>query len=203
MTRFIMPIILIGIAFTFFFMVTNPLYNSMSTDRTQGASYSEALDNSKALESERDKLTVKYNAMDPDSLSRLEKLLPDNVNNIRLILEIGNIASPYGMVLSNVKYNITSPSTTANTGVSSAVVQGGGVVNQGPSDYGVFDLEFTTSGSYDNFLKFTKDLESNLRIVDISSVGFSSDTSASNSSKSNLPEIYKYDFKIKTYWLKN
>ena len=199
--RFITPIILIGIAVTLFFMFANPIYSDIATLKKEVASYDAALDNSKALENERDKLTAKYNSINPDNLTKLQKLLPENVDNIRLILEIEQIASPYGMALKDVKYNAAETNTTTNTG---AVVQGGGTAKSAPKDYGIFDLEFSTSGTYDNFINFTKDLESNLRIVDISSISFSSNTaSAGASAKINSSEIYKYDFKIKTYWLKN
>ena len=52
------------------------------------------------------------------------------------------------------------------------------------------------------FINFIKDLESNLRIVDISSIQFSSSASGVGLNPL-LPEAYKYDIKIKTYWLKN
>jgi hypothetical protein len=201
MVRFIMPIVLIGIAVSVFFMFTNPLYNDISTLKTQVASYDEALTNSKTLENERDKLTAKYNTINPDNLIKLQKFLPENVDNIRLILEIEKIASPYGMTLKDVKYNTTDTSTTPAT---AAVVQGGGVTKPASKDYGIFDLEFSTSGTYNNFINLTKDLESNLRIVDISSIAFSSDSSTTVGAKvTSSSEIYKYDFKIKTYWLKN
>ncbi len=200
--RFIMPVILIGIALSVFFMFGNPIYSDISGLKTQVGSYNEALNNSKALENERDKLTAKYNTIDPENLTKLQKLLPENVDNIRLILEIEQIASPYGMTLSDVKYNANDD--TANTPAVAAptpgVVQGGTAAQATSKDYGVFNLEFSVSASYNNFINFTKDLESNLRIVDISSVSFSSDN---NSGKTNAPESYKYDFKIRTYWLKN
>ena len=115
-----MPVILIGISFAFFFVFTNPIYNDLLLLRTQVASYNEALNNSKMLENERDKLTAKYNSFSPDNLIKLQKLLPENINNIRLILEIEQIASPYGMVLKNVKYSTTTDkdavkSTTSGT----------------------------------------------------------------------------------------
>ena len=201
MTRFIMPIILIGIAVTIFFTFTNPIYSDLSGLQAQVASYNDALNNSKALESERDALTAKYNAIDPNNLAKLQKLLPDNVDNVRLILEIQQIASPYGMTLTDVKYNATNTAAGAAAGTT---VQGGTAANAAPKDYGIFDLEFSTSGTYDDFINFTKDLESNLRIVDISSISFSSGlTNAGASIQKNSVEAYKYDFHIKTYWLKN
>jgi len=199
-----MPIILIGIAVSVFFVLADPLFKDISALKALGtsevASYNSALDNSKILENERDKLTAKYNAIDPDNLLKLKKLLPENVNNVRLILEIGQIALPYGMVLKDVKYSVKDANTGTTTAVG-AIVQDGSAKSK---DYGIFDLEFSTSGTYDNFINFTKDMESNLRIVDISSIVFSSDLGGVvNNPKTNSPEVYKYNFKIKTYWLKN
>ncbi|HBG68896.1 MAG: hypothetical protein UT98_C0003G0008 [Candidatus Nomurabacteria bacterium GW2011_GWF2_40_31] len=198
MFRFIMPVILIGIAVTTFFMFTNPVYKDISELRAEVASYNEALDNSKALENERDKLTAKYNSIDPDNLAKLQKLLPESIDNIRLILEIEKIALPYGMVLRDVKYNATEKKP-ATVGVS---IQGGAAALAANKDYGIWNLEFSTEGSYNNFINFTKDLESNLRIVDISSIDFISTDTRVNSSTPAIP-FYKYTFKIKTYWLKN
>ena len=197
MFRYILPIILIGVAIAGFFTFTNPFYENVLIEREQVASYNEALDNSKALEAERDKLTQKYNSFDPENLSKLQKLLPDNVDNIRLILEIEKIASPYGMVLKDVKYDATSKDTpiSQTAGTTQAVKNSTG------KDYSVWNLEFSIQGTYNNFTNFVKDLENNLRIVDISSIQFSSNAGAGISP--SLSESYKYNFKIKTYWLKN
>jgi len=202
MFKYILPSILIIVAITGFFMFINPYYNDISAYKTQIASYNEALDNSKALEAQRDLLTQKYSSFDPNNLSRLQKLLPDNVDNIRLILEIENIASPYGMVLKDVRYDATDTTTTPQT-TATGVAQKGKVSSG--NNFGVWNLEFSTQGTYDNFIKFVKDLENNLRIVDISSIQFSSGTGTGTSTGLNPSSVstYKYDFKIKTYWLKN
>ncbi len=196
MFKYILPTILIGVAVAGFFIWTDPIYKDISLKREKISSYNEALDNSKALEAERDKLTQKYNSFDVESLSKLQKLLPDNVDNIRLILEVEKIATPYGMALKNVKYDTDStagvvPTQSGNTGGE----------NIAQKNYGIWNLEFSTQGTYSNFINFVKDLENNLRIVDISSVQFSSDTT--QGLNSSLAESYRYDFKIKTYWLKN
>jgi Tfp pilus assembly protein PilO len=195
MTRFIMPIILMGIAAVGFFMFTRPLYQNISALKAEAITYNEALSNSKALENERDKLTAKYNSISAENLVKIQKLLPDNIDNIRLILEIEKIAAPYGMILKDVRYDTNNGKVAPAAGV----IAGGGLPAAGQSRYGVWNLEFSTSGTYDNFLNFTRDLESNLRIVDISTVSFSSDTD----SKGGASGVYTYNFKIKTYWLKN
>ncbi len=200
MFRFATPIIFIGLAIAGFFMFTSPLYNGVDgiTDlKTQVATRNEALNNSKELENKKQELTTKESSITPDNLDKLQKLLPDNVDNIRLILEIEKIAKPYGMLLKDVKYEATNQNNTSTAPAGS--IQGGApaVSNK---DYGTWDLEFSTVSNYANFLNFIKDLENNLRIVDISSIQFSSDTGSGQNASS---DSYKYDFKIKTYWLKN
>ena len=185
--------IFIGVAVAVFFTLTNPLYGDISDLRERSLSYDEALGNSKALENARDELTRKKNAIDPNNLLKLEKLLPENIDNIRLILEIEKIALPYGMVLKDIKYSTDSDATKTGT----AGIAGGVSRNK---EYGIWNLEFSTTGTYNNFLNFTKDLERNLRIVDISSINFSSGGGGANTPGG---ESYKYDFKIKTYWLKS
>jgi Tfp pilus assembly protein PilO len=196
MFRFIIPIILIGVAIIGFFTFVSPLYKDIISLKDKVASYNDALYNSKILENERDKLTKKYNSIDPVNLDKVQKLLPDNVDNIRLILEIEKIASPYGMVLRDVRYDVDQKEDSAKNGV----LEGGQITQIVNKDYGIWDLEFSTSGTYNNFLNFVKDLESNLRIVDLTSIQFSSLEDVT--SKSTL-DSYKYGFKIRTYWLKN
>jgi hypothetical protein len=155
-------------------------------------------------------LTKKYNAINTEDLSRLQKFLPDNVDNIRLVLEIEKIASPYGMSLKDVKYDATVvpekkaavPSTTKTTEGEAAPVLNGAAAAEKAKEYGEWVLQFSTEGTYGNFINFTKDLESNLRIVDVSSITFSSD-GAVVLGKQKPSDTYKYEFKIKTYWLKN
>lgn len=197
MTRIILPIILIGIAVGTFLMFTSPIYREIPVLRAEVDSYDEALSNSKALENERDKLTSKYNSINKEDLSKLEKLLPDNIDNIRLILEIEKIASPYGMAIKEVKYNEDEPETGAVIGGGTPGDQSARIAMQ--RGYRVLNMEFSVTGTYEKFLNFTRDLERNLRIVDISAVTFSSEVD----SKTNPGGAYKYNFKIKTYWLKN
>ncbi len=208
MVRFILPIILIGISASLFFMFSNPIYSDIGKLRDQVKSYDTALSNSKELLNQRDQLTTKKNKIDPDDLIKLQRLLPENIDNIRLILEIEQIASPYGMVLKDIEYSPTDAKKTEakkESGAAAGPVPGG--QTQSNKGYGVWDLEFSTTGTYDNFINFTRDLEKNLRIVDISSVDFSSNNETEEKEKktggTSLPETYKYNFKVKTYWLKN
>lgn len=205
MVKYLIPIILIVISTMGFLTFTRPLVSDISNMKNEIVSYNEALDNSKSLENERDKLTKKYNTIDTNNLTKLQKFLPDSIDNIRLILEIEKLASPYGMILKDIKYDskkevAVATNTTETTGAN-AGNQDEATVLANSKDYGIWDLEFSTEGKYSSFLNFMKDLEGNLRIVDISSVVFSSEDNQLG--KKQAPDSYKYTIKIKTYWLKN
>ena len=191
--KFFLPIILLAVSATGFFLLVKPYYQETAELRTKARSYDEALGNSKTLEGERDKLVKKYNAISPDDLAKLEKLLPDNLDNIRLILEIEKIANNYGISLRNVKYNTEEEKTEQNKNQNSGARKSTAV-----SDYGEWNLEFTASGNYQSFISFAREIEKNLRIVDIASLEFSS----AGASVAGVQESYTYNFKIKTYWLK-
>ncbi len=199
MFRYFTSFILIGITIGVFFLFSDPLYKSIKDLKVQQATYDEALNNSKALENERDKLTAKYSTISPENLDKIKKFLPDGVDNIRLILEIEKIAAPYGMTLKDIQYNAAQKEEKEGASTISNEVNGRDQA-AAANHFGSWDLGFSTTGTYSNFLNFMRDLESNLRIVDISAIQFSS---ASSSSGTSLSEVYRYTFSIKTYWLKN
>lgn len=198
MMRFIVPLLLIGLSIAGFFILVSPKYEEVVALKAQVSAYDKALSNSKSLEDERDKLVKKSNDISKVNKEKIHKMLPDSIDNIRLILEIEELASVYGMSLKDVRYEDEKKAEEGKP----EIVQAGAIDPYANEDYGIWDLEFTTAGSYSNFINFTKDIEKNLRLVDISSVKFSSITSSS--SKSSTPtDNYTYTFKIKTYWLKN
>ncbi|MEK7175443.1 MAG: hypothetical protein AAB693_01410 [Patescibacteria group bacterium] len=198
MFKFILPIIFIGISITGFFLYTDPMYKKVLELRAQTASYEEALKNSKELAKKRDELTGKKNLISDANLDKLSKFLPETIDNIRLILELEKIAAPYNFFIKDIKYYTVDKNSNqvfqdkSNYGLNAT----------GKSDYETWGLDFSVDGSYKDFLNFVNDLENNLRILDITSIGFSSHINF-DKNKINNKEIYKYSLKIKTYRLKN
>jgi hypothetical protein len=105
------------------------------------------------------------------------------------------------MILKDVQYNTTDQNNATQSAPNAAQ---GGVAPTADTNYGTWNLQFSTEGTYSNFLSFVQDLEKNLRIVDISSIEFSSDTGTGGVGMStSSPDTYTYTFKIETYWLKS
>ncbi len=190
--RYLLPVILMGVSLATFFAFVNPTYKEVQLLRADSARYDEALTSAQQLQAERDALNEKYRNLPAEDLERLNKLLPDNVDNIRLIINLQQMAQTYGMAVSSVKFDAAATNTAKGSQTAAASAA---EVAQAQKDYGVFDLEFTTSGSYQNFQKFLKDIESSLRVTDIQSVGFTSDSVGKQG--------YTYTIKLKTYWLKS
>ncbi|MCU0660619.1 MAG: type 4a pilus biogenesis protein PilO [Candidatus Pacebacteria bacterium] len=192
--RLFIPILLLLVSVGTFAFYINPTYQEVQSLRAEKAEYDAALNNSKILQSIRGSLSDKYKSIDPNNIAKLSKLLPDNVDNIKLILEIQRIASTYGMTLQNVKFDTEQkPTQTAN---QAGFVTSGAAQSGPKKDFGTFDLEFSTQGSYANFVSFLSDLERSLRIVDVKSISFTSQNAQAGS------DTYKYDFKITTYWFR-
>ena len=161
--KLLLPVILIIISLGTFFVYTNPHYKDVLSYKDQIAQYDEALNNEMKLEQDRDALSNKYHSFPIEAQQKLAKLVPDNVDNIRLIIDIQKVAVANGVNV--IAINFDSAQANDAKAADSRVAQ---------KDYGVFDLEFSITGTYQNFMKFLKATESNLRILDIQSISFSS-----------------------------
>ena len=139
MNKFLTPIILVIVAVGLFFFYIDPQWQKMKVLQATNAEYNNAIDQSNKLLKVRDSLLAKYNSFRPEDLTRLEKLLPNNIDNVRLIIDINSITSKYGASIKNVK--LSTPSAEAD------------VTNN--SGYRTMVLSFGVSTSYNNFLNIS------------------------------------------------
>lgn len=190
--RFIIPTILLILSIGSFVGFTNPAFQKVKALKAQAAQYDTALTNARKLQTQRDTLNTKYRSLPPASVARLEKLLPNTADNIRLIIDIQQMAQSYGMSLSTIKFDAGQGTAAASGALSSA---SSAEVAAASQDYGTFDLTFSTTATYANFQSFIKDVESSLRLTDIQSVDFS----AGDQQKGTTV----FTVKLRTYWLKS
>jgi len=202
--RSIFSISFIVISVILFFSVVNPLYGDVKQLKTEVATYNVALNNSTELQKTRDSLIELYKNIKIEDKDRLTHFLPSTIGNIELILEIEKIANLYGMPVKNIKFETAS--LEQGTVNKSNVV----VAEKDPADYlpyGVFPMEFVIEGRYDTFVTFLKDLEHNLRLVDVKSISFivpaqSAGGTVTSTTDLTNPNIYSYVLDIQIYWLK-
>ncbi len=191
MTRYIISLVLMIAAGAIFFLYTKPTYDGVQVEAAQIAEYDAALQKAAELQAVKQNLLTKYNNFDPQSLERLQKLLPDHVDNVALILDLDNLAGQYGLGLENV--DVSTPASAATS--KSAVGAAGGAGLK----YDSVTISFSTRGTYPKFLDFMQSLEKSLRVVDL--VALSIDQDGTGPAQGSEPQ-YAYKLTLRTYWLK-
>lgn len=189
MGRTIISLIGLVAAGAIFFLFTKPSYDTVQVKRVEILQYDAALQKANELQSRKQELLSRFNAFPQADRERLEKLLPDHVDNVRLILDLDNMASRHGMAIQNV---VTSGTTVADSSQSAS-----SVIGASKQKYDSLTVTFTTQGTYETFRIFLADLERSLRIVDLVSLKISS----ASAERSGEP-IYTYNITLRTYWLK-
>jgi Tfp pilus assembly protein PilO len=197
--RLIIPLSFIIISVAIFFIGLNPLFNNMTEVKREVKAYKEALDSSSELQLIRDSLIEKYKNIKKEDKDRLNQFLPTNIDNIELILEIERIANLSGMPIEN----FVSNNEDSNKNLKDVDLDGSMLDSLENSTYGEFPFEFSVKGRYETFLNFLKELELNLRLINVKEIKISVPTSSSSTSGPVTDvNVYNYSLKIETYWLK-
>jgi len=186
MTRILLPSILLIAAIGLFVIYTDPTYQNIKNLEAQQQQYNAALTQSSQVRAVRDKLLAKSSTFPTDDTRRLERLLPDNVDNIRLIIDINDIAARYHLQVSNVSLSTSQGNPQ-------------GSVGGGTSPLGTMEITFSLAAQYTDFVSFLEDIEHSLRIIDVESVKFNSVVTGG---AQRGVDYNNYTVMIKTYWLR-
>lgn len=177
-------------------------YNGIKTIEKEKQSYTIALENAKNLEARRSELTQKYNSISIEDINKLENLLPNNVDNIKLVLELETLAQKYDLLIENPKLE-TSSLTSGNTNIA------GGPNLRTPNDpsilpYGTFTMDFSVRSNYQNLKYFIEDIEKNLRLIEIVGIELKVPENIDKTKiKKYPPGTYDVNIKAVIYYLKN
>ncbi|MDO8424031.1 MAG: hypothetical protein Q7S54_00280 [bacterium] len=178
----ITALFLLILSVALFFTFTNPYYKKVETLRASALDYRNVLDNLSLVAERRDQLLVNYEEIPKAEIERLKKILPDNVDTVKMAQELDTIASRYGIAIKNVRIDKSSGQNVAQP-----------VLPEFEKPFDRTVLSFTFISNYSNFRRFLEDLERSLRIMDVRSLVF-------QNSASTLSE---YHISIETYWLKS
>ena len=182
MNRALLPIFLIIISIAGFFMWVNPQYTIVKGLMSQSKDSDSALASVATLETTKAKLVDTENSFNQADLAKLQKLLPDNVDNIRWFLDIQGIASRYSISVQDISVADQNQKTSTTKTIGSS-----------NKPYGQMALSFSVSTTYENLISFLKDLEQSLRIVEIKSISFTADN--------KNPDRYRVYLGVNAFWL--
>lgn len=198
MIRIIIPLIFVLAAGGVYFFLTDPLISnplvvdaqSQNIDggikvlREEKKSLEEAITTIQTLQGRARQLEEVYSRIDPRLRERLERFLPDSVDDIQLIVDVENLARKSGMSLRNIK--VTADNQTNNRQQ----------IDTNRPQVARVTLAFSVNGSYSQLRSFLQDVTRSLRVLDIKKLSFSSVEAAEGGSG------YQYNIELVTYWLK-
>lgn len=202
MNRNLTAIILIVLGIGIYFTYTQGQIEDIKAIQSVNSQYANAISNAEQLIKARDKVLTQFNNISDEDKDRLEKMLPESVDNIRLIIDLNSVAIKHGFNLKDIRAkaqtgnekgstNSTKPTANANVNTDpKAKSTTKSIIPTSTLD--TISVSFGVTAPYQEFISFLQDLEANLRIMDISKLTLSANDGGT------------YDFKVelKTYWLR-
>ena len=182
MNRNITATILIVLAIGVYFTVTSSVLDAAKAVKIVNDQYSSALGSASQLIAGRDKIQNDYNKISQMDRDRLGKMIPSVVDNIRLTIDMNQIAARHGLVLNGIGASLSSPAKGSQTSNSQS--------SSGLPVLDTVNISFSVSADFQQFMNFIQDLEANLRIMDITHFNM---TVGDNG-------MYTFAVSLKTYW---
>ncbi len=174
--KLLLPILIIILAVALFFGLTQPLISSGTTlnpgiVELQGEKkvLNAALETAKQSAQKLSELETQYNAITEEQKAALENVLPNTIDEVRLIIYVQNIGTQNKTPLKGVGV-LTREGGSSNVATIPSEA-GTELVRAG---YEPVAISFTVKATYNQFLSLVEKLEKSLKIFDITSVEFSS-----------------------------
>ena len=179
-----MPLIIIVICVGAYFLYLGPTYSDIQSLSAKRDSYSQVLQTAQNTTAVRDRVLATYNSISQDDINRLQKIVPETFQSVVFANHLSSVAARDGFILDKLSMTDTTQAD-----------QGQQVVSAAQNQYKTISVSFSTGGQYQSFIKFLKDLESDLYLSDVTSLKISAGSAGKNSSSFN------FDVALNTYSL--
>jgi hypothetical protein len=97
MGRVLLPILFLVVSVGLYFTYIAKAMGEVQALKTEDAGYDQLLASAKKIRDRRAELTEQYKQLDAGGLKKVQKMIPDHIDNVRLLIDIDNIASVYGL----------------------------------------------------------------------------------------------------------
>ncbi len=179
-----------AICVSMFFIYMKPEYEYIKVRQAKLDEYNDVLNKVQKIKAKRDELSSKYSSISQSDLDRMNKMIPKNFSSEHFVNDVTALAVKHNMKISHMTVNIPIVSNTGST--DTLIAQGGSIVN--------VTTKFNLEGTYSQFLSFLKDLETNLRLVDVTGLVVRSTGGTEKSSEEDA--ILDYQVDATTYALR-
>lgn len=174
-------IILLLLAIGLFYTFTNGQYQEVKKLQALSNEYRNVLRNVSTIVELRDRLVVAHEAFPGAEIKRVNKILPDNVDVVKLALDLDSMAARHSISIAEVQAKVGA------SGDANLIVL---PENAEVYERATVSLRFVSN--YENFTRLLADIEKSLRIMDAKEILFQATDSG----------LYEYQMSVDTYWLK-
>ncbi|MES2314750.1 MAG: hypothetical protein V4524_02320 [Patescibacteria group bacterium] len=194
MNRNITATILLVLAGALYFTYTKGIWMEAQDVKTVNDQYVSAISNAERLITLRKKANDDYNSITADDREKLDKMIPDTVDNIRLIIDLNNVGVQNGLSLKNITASAKSSSGSASGATSQS--SSGGFGKKDTSGINIPNIDtvgvsFSVSATYQQFINLMQALEANMRIMDLTHLSVTA----------NDTGTYDFSVQLNTYYL--
>ena len=161
MIKTFIPILSLAAAIGLYFVHIEPMLANIEILKEEESEFNEALEKARQLEEVKERLSTQFLSFGEKELETLEKFLPSTVDSVHLVFDVNGIAQQYNseLISAEVIKVKAVKRRTDDTALGA------------PYQTSVF--KFSVDMDYKIFLAFIADLEKSLRLMDVSSIRFS------------------------------
>ena len=154
--KLILPLTIITICIGMYFIYISPSVSEVKALSLKKANYDEVLLKSRELKAQRDDVLIDYNNISLANINKLNKIIPEIFNSVLFANDVNALASRNNLVVKDFKVD---PQRTEDRELM--------LSQQNKNPYKTTVVTFRLVGQYGQFVRFLVDIESNLRIADV------------------------------------
>ena len=178
MRRFLAPIFFMLVASGIYVMYIDSVYGEIMISLARKDAIEKSIVDASTAKERIEQLAAIESSFPPDYEVKLRTLLPDSIDPTRLVVEVNAMALRNGL-------HITTPTI-------------GKIENtkKTPLPYVRYTISYSVRATYAGFRSHLRDLESNLSLRDVTSIGFTSQETDADVLQYRSPELVPHDYSV-------
>jgi hypothetical protein len=190
MIRSLTPLLAILVSVGIFIYFIQPMYAEINGVQSETTEYGEAVAKAAEFNQLLNSLISKRNSITAGNLERLEVLVPDNIDPVRVLVDLEALAGRNNMIFGNV--NIEEREAAGDdAGKNNPDAMDGSPI--GEDDFVPIGISFSLIGSYEQFQSMLRDMERSLTLFELKNISL--EASEGNLAQFNMEiEMYELTF---------
>lgn len=177
-----------------YFYYIKPELVVISQKKAEYTKYKDVVDQVKDIKTLKDDLTNKYQSISVEDISKLDQIIPQKFDPVLFANDLNELSIKNSLKLDQLRISYQRSEEKVNQDAQ-----------VGDKVYKEITASFNLKGDYAKFLGFLKELETSLRLIDVTSLSIKSSALKVNDKTGKVTDsknTLEYSIEIKTYSLK-